>query len=64
MTSKIRNALQVPRKKALVLDTGNYEVHRDIKLDYTNLARQVSATGELTFGLIPKAKMVSFPEEN
>ena len=62
-TPKIAKAPKVPRKKALALDTGYYEVLGSSQLDYTILARQERETGELTFRLLPKAKTVSVPKD-
>jgi hypothetical protein len=62
-TLKTAMAPKVPRKKALALDTGNYEVLGSSQLDYTILARQERETAELTSQLLPKAKTVSVPKD-
>ena len=62
-TPKTAKAPKVPRKKLPALDTGNYEVLGSSQLDYTILARQVWETGELTLGLLPKAKTISVPKD-
>jgi len=57
------NPRKVPQKNGPSLDTGNYKVFGSSQLDYTSVAHQERETSELTFRLLPKAKMVSLPKD-
>jgi len=53
-TPKTPKSLNVPRKTAPALNTGDYEILRRSQLDYTIQSRQERETSQLTFRLLPK----------
>jgi len=61
LSPKSPMAPKVTRKKALPLETGNYEVLRHSQHDHTIPAHQEKETSELTFWLLPQAITVSIP---
>jgi len=61
MSPKTPKVPKVPQKKALALDTGNYELLGSSQIDYSIQVCQERETGELTFRLPPEARTQSVP---